>query len=188
MAIRIKNRWHRSERNAVSPRTLEDHASALAFIAWRLALENAKELHREGYEYASDRERVGVLSELLAFEVQHLDRQAALRMDDDSRAVLVQALGARVADQIQDNLVDIAGPGNYRAPFIALLNRRTGDYAQLGYCDGQPGYDVYRRFAHHVLDALGESQTNRWVIDQVIEITAPEVVERLDASVANLMD
>ena len=39
---------------------------ALAFIVWRLSLENAKELHREGFEYDSDRERVGMISEFCA--------------------------------------------------------------------------------------------------------------------------
>ena len=75
MAIRIKSKWHDSGRNETNPKTLEDHAGALSFIAWRLALENAKELHREGFRYLSDRERVGMISELLAFQIQIADRQ-----------------------------------------------------------------------------------------------------------------
>ena len=43
--------------------------------------------------------------------------------------MLVVALGRRLADQMQDNLLDVAGPGDYRAPFVEMLNERLDDYA-----------------------------------------------------------
>lgn len=187
MAIRLKNKWHRSERNRPSPKRLEDHATALAFIAWRLALEGAKGLHREGFDFASDRERVGVLSEFVAFQVQLADRLVYPRLGDAERAVLINALGGKLADHMQENLTDIAGPGGYRAPFIELLNHRLSAYAALGFEDGEPAFDFLRYFGDCVLKAMGESQTNRWVLDQIVSIGAPEVVEKLKASVDNLI-
>ncbi|MDX1434293.1 MAG: hypothetical protein R3286_17765, partial [Gammaproteobacteria bacterium] len=76
MAIRIKDKWHRSRRNRPGAKTLADGAGALAFIGWRLALDKAQNLNREGFRYDSDIERVGVVSELVAFEIQVADRIA----------------------------------------------------------------------------------------------------------------
>ena len=186
MAIRIKSTWHDSDRNRPSAKSLEDSAQALAFIVWRLALEGAKELHREGFEYLSDKERVGVISEFVAFQIQVADRRAFDRLDDAGRANFVNALGRRLADHIQDNLTDMAGPGNYRKPFIAMLNERLEGYAELSFRDGEPGFDSLRYFGSRVLSVMGDSQTNRWVMDQVMTVAAPEVFEKLSASMDNL--
>ncbi len=186
MAIRIKSTWHDSGRNRPSAKSLEDSAQALAFIAWRLALEGARELHREGFEYLSDKERVGVISEFVAFQVQVADRRAFDQLDDAERRDFINALGQRLADHIQDNLVDIAGPGSYRKPFIDMLNERLGEYAGLSFRDGEPGFDFLRFFGARVLSVMGDSQTNRWVMDQVMTVAAPKLVESLSASMDNL--
>ena len=123
MAVRIKSRWHHSGRNEPRAKGFADSAGALAFIVWRLSLEHARTLHREGFDYASDRERIGVISEFCAFAVQLVDRLVHGRIDDEARAELVVALGRRLADQMQDNLVDIAGPGRYRAPLRRAAQR-----------------------------------------------------------------
>lgn len=188
MAIRIKSKWHHSERNRPTSKTIGEHAGALAFIAWRLALEHAKELHREGFEYDSDRERIGVISEFCAFEIHVVDRLVFERLGDEERELLVNALGQRLADQMHDNLTDLAGPGEYRAPFIALLNERLESYSRLSFEDGVPGFDFLRYFGRSVLDVMGETQTNRWVIDQIMEISAPEVLEKLAPSVGRLLE
>lgn len=186
MAIRIKSTWHDSGRNRPSAKTLEDSAQALAFIVWRLALEGAKELHREGFDYLSDRERVGVISEFVAFQVQVADRRAFEVLDDAERSTFINALGRRLADHVQDNLTDIAGPGNYRKPFIDMLNERLGEYAETSFPDGEPGFDFLRLFGSRVLEVMGDSQTNRWVMDQVMSVAAPELTERLSKSMDNL--
>lgn len=187
MAIRIKSKWHASQRNLAAPKGLEDHAGALAFIGWRLALESAKNINREGFEFLSDHERVGVISELVAFEVQLADRLTHERMDDSERAAFINNLGLRLADHMQDSLTDIAGPGDYRRPFIALLNDRLEDYAKCSFRDGEPGFDALRYLGDRVLKVMGESQTNRWVLDHVMAIEAPEITEKLTKSVGDLL-
>jgi hypothetical protein len=186
MAIRIKSKWHHSERNRVTGKALEDNARALAFIIWRLSLEHAKELHRQGYHYASDRERVGVLTEFCAFQLHVCDRLAHRFLDDTDRAALIVALGRRLADLMQDNMVDLAGPGAYRAAFVDALNERMQGYARSSFRDGEPGFDALRYFGDGVLRALGTSQTNRWVLDQVMAVSAPEVHEKLVPAFDNL--
>jgi len=186
MAIRIKSKWHHSGRNPAADKAVEDNARALAFIVWRLSLEHAKELHRQGFEYASDRERVGVLTEFCAFQLHVCDRLAYGRLDDDERGALIVTLGRRLADLMQENLEEIAGPGDYRAPFVAVLNERLAGYARSTFVDGKPAFDALRCFGDGVLRALGTSQTNRWVLDQVMEISAPEVHEKLAPAFENL--
>ncbi len=187
MAIRIKDKWHQSRRNRPTPKSLRDSAGALAFIGWRVALEKAQNLNREGFRYDSDVERVGVICELVAFEVQLADRLAYDFLDDEEREVFVNALGQRFADHVQENLSDLDGPRNYRDRFIAMLNERLSDYATLTFKDGEPGFDALRYLGSKVLAVLGSDQTNRWVIDQVVALDAPEVAEKISKSVFNLL-
>lgn len=187
VAIRIKNKWHRSQRNRPTPKSLEDSAGALAFIGWRIALDKAQNLNREGFRFDSDIERVGVISELVAFEIQVADRLAYEFLNDDDRALFINALGQRFADHMQDNLSELDGPRNYRDPFIALLNERLDDYAKLTFSNGEPGFDFLRYLGAKVLGVLGDDQTNRWVLDQVVAVEAPEIAEKIGASVFNLL-
>jgi len=183
---RVKNTWHQSDRNRPSEKNLEENAGTIAYITWRLSLEGAKKIHGEGFEYLSDQERIGVISEFLAFLVQSTDRLVFLRLQTEDREKFINIVGRKLADQIQDNLLDIAGPGNYRRPFIAMLNERLGDYATLSFETGQPGYDFMRYFGDRVLKTMPPNQTNRWVIDQIMDISGPYVSKKLQESVRNL--
>jgi hypothetical protein len=187
MAIRIKDKWHRSQRNRPTRKSLEDSAGALAFIGWRVALDRAQDLNREGFRYDSDIERVGVISEFVAFEIQVADRLAYEFLGDDDRELFINALGQCFADHMQDNLTDLDGPRNYRDAFIALLNDRLAGYATLSFEDGEPGFDFLRYFGANVRDVLGDDQTNRWVLDQIAAVEGPEVAEKIRKSVLNLL-
>ncbi|MBX2881442.1 MAG: hypothetical protein KTR32_15970 [Granulosicoccus sp.] len=188
---RIKDKWHNStpddpDRHVLSEKSADDHASALAFIIWRQSLNTAINLHAEDFRYDSDQQRIAVISELVAFQVQLVDRRCHQLFDQKERTLLVTSLCQRLADQMQDNLEDIAGPGGYRQPFIALLNNRFTEYAHFEFAEAQPGYDVLRFLARQVLDIMGEDQTNRWVMDQIIDLDAPALVKQLSKSVNRL--
>lgn len=167
---------------------MEHHATALAFISWSAALETARKLHGDGYEYESDHQRIGVITELVAFSLHLCDRFAFQYLDETERTALVNSLGDRLADHMQENLEQIAGPGRYRPPFIALLNRRMADYAQTHFIDGEPGFDLVRYLGSLVLEVMGETQTNRWVMDQIMAIEAPLIIDRIRASFENLLE
>ena len=187
MAIRIKSKWHHSGRNEARPKGFADSAGALASIVWRLSVEHARELHREGFDYASDHERVRVISEYCAFALQLVDRLAHRRVGDDARATLVVALGRRLADLMQDNLLDVAGPGEYRAPFVEMLNDRLEDYSRFAFAETGPDFEALRYLGDRVMRSMGVSQTNRWVMDHVMEITAPELFGKVSRSVDDLL-
>jgi hypothetical protein len=181
---RIKSRWRDTGRE----HSLDEVAGALAYISWKVALESAKDLHREGYEYISDPQRVSVIAELVAFLVQCADRLAFETLEDEDRDLLVNALARRLADQVQDNLTDLFGPGDYRGPFIDTLNERLADYSELTFADGKPGYDLLRFLGSRILKIMGETQTNRWVIDQIMDRSGPEAFHHLRKSLHELLE
>ncbi len=184
---RIKSTWHQSDRNVTREKDYEDVASALAFIVWRIALESAKDLHREEFRYDSDQQRAAVLAEFLAFLIQVCDRLAYEMVEDDEREALINLLGLRLADHMQDNLVDLFGPDDYRPSFIATLNERLADYSELSFRAQEPGYDFLRYFGDRVLRILGSDQTNKWVIDQVMDKAAPEAVKHVRKALPDLL-
>lgn len=128
-----------------------------------------------------------MISEYCAFALQLVDRLAHRRVDDEARATLVVALGRRLADLMYDNLLDVAGPGEYRAPFVEMLNDRLDDYARFEFNEAAPDFDALRYFGDRVMRSMGVSQTNRWVMDHVMEISAPELFEKVSGSVDNLL-
>ena len=62
-----------------------------------------------------------------------------------------------------------------RKPFIDVLNARFAEYAGFEYRGAEPGYACLRFFATQVADAMA-SGDNKWVVEQVMDIEAPEMV------------
>ncbi|HEY5701357.1 MAG TPA: hypothetical protein VIT83_04650, partial [Gammaproteobacteria bacterium] len=115
------------------------------------------------------------------------DRLAYRFLKDDEREMFINALGQRFADHLQDNLSDLGGLRNYRNAFVSLLNDRLDDYSTLNFEEGEPGFDVLRYLGNKILGVLGEDQTNRWVLDQIVAVEAPEIAEKIKKSVFNLL-
>jgi hypothetical protein len=126
------------------------------------------------------------MDEFLAFQLQAADRSAYRVMGEEERRRLVTALAHRFADILEENLVDLQGPGDYRGPFIALLNQRSADYGELTYTENGPGYSYLRYFGERVSSAVGQGD-NRWVMEQVMEIEAPEAVELMNKAFTDLL-
>jgi len=188
---RIKDRWHNStpeddSRDVIAEKALDEQASALAYIVWRQSLNAAINLHAEDFRYDDDRQRIAVINEFVAFQIQHIDRQFHNFSDAHQRQALIQEICEKVAEQVQDNLTDIDGPRNYRQPFMALLNKRFAIYATTSYSYDEPSYECLRYLGHNVLLVLGDDQTNRWVIDHVISIEAPDLIAQITKSLNRL--
>jgi hypothetical protein len=165
MAIRIKSHWS----NDQAPRALPEVASALAFIAWRIAVDKAITLHCERFVYTDDAQRLAVIGEYLAFLIQVADRLAHARLPDEERRTLVTSLVRKVIEHVQDNSQDLLGPGNYGSPFVDLLNQRSGEYADFQLDPEGPSYAFLRHLGFEVQRLMGAGQENRWVIDQVMD-------------------
>ncbi|HHC71575.1 MAG TPA: hypothetical protein ENK54_01655 [Thiotrichales bacterium] len=179
MALRIKSRWTEKAKVKHSDELLDENAQALAFIFWRLALDKAKNLHGEKFIYEDDRQRVYVIGEYLAMLLQVADRWAYLRLEEEDRARFINRLARRLADHMQDNAEDLFGPGDFRTPFIAMLNVRGEGYAEFDFTEEGPSYGFLHFFGTHVQKVMSdEYHDNRWVIDQVMEIDGPETIDK----------
>ncbi|GMQ97173.1 MAG: hypothetical protein BMS9Abin15_0872 [Gammaproteobacteria bacterium] len=179
----LRNKWHKHKK----PKTVDEQAGALGYIVWRLAQDAAINLHGEDFIYNDDTQRLDVIAELLAFMVHLVDRIAYQAMPQAHRDRLINGLGIKVAGYMQDNRQDWQGPGDYKTPFVNLLNDRFGDYADLTFNQDGPGYSLLRFLGHAVQKLMGPGHQNKWVIDQIMDIEAPELYKRLRASMDSLL-
>ena len=172
-------------------RTAREQAGAMAFIAWRVAHETAITLHGEDYVYRDDGQRLDVIAEFLAYIVHLVDRISYEEVPEEIRNEFINGLGAKLAEHMEDNRLDWQGPGDYRTPFVGLLNERFGEYAEEGFDEKSgPKYSMYRHVGHCVQAHMSDSKEheNRWVIDQVMDVEGPEIYKKIDAAMQNLLD
>jgi hypothetical protein len=186
VALRIKSRWHDDGQD----RSIEEIAGALAFIIWRIAKDKAINLHGQDFVYEDDQQRMAVIVEYLIFQLQITDRLARDRigLDDDTRQALIIGLAKKLAGHVQDNSQDILGPGDYVQPFVAKLNERGVEYSEFSYNDDGPSYPFMRHLGFEMQQIMGDSQENRWVIDQVMDKDGYDVDKELRRAVDNLFD
>lgn len=168
----VKTRW----RKKGAPRSLADRAGVIGANIWKISLEIFRHMEKEEFRFGSDRLVTEVMTEFIAFQVQLVDRAVYGRLGDTDRATLVGEAVRHLAATMENNQLDLLGPGEYRKPFIDLLNARFAEYADFEYRGGEPGFPCLRFFATKVSDAMASSGNNRWVIEQIMDIEAPEMV------------
>lgn len=184
MALRIKSHWWNDDQE----RSLPEIATALAFIAWRVSVEKAVNLHCERFVYEDDTQRIAVVQEYLVFLIQVADRLSHQIMSEEDRRALITAFATKVIEHVQDNGRDLFGDGDYGHPFIDLLNRRSGEYAELDFDDEGPSYRFLRHLGYEIQAVMGDSRENRWVIDQVMDRDGWDAFEQYSRAFQNLFD
>ena len=167
----IKTRW----RNKKAPRTPGERAGVIGANIWKISIEIFKHLEKDGFRFGTDRQVTAIITEFIAFLVQLTDRTVHGRSNDAERATLINAVAGHLARTMENNQLDLLGPGDYRAPFIQTLNDRFEDYARFDYVDRDPGFACVRYFGSKVSDAMASSD-NKWVLEHMMEIEAPEMV------------
>lgn len=182
LKLRVRSRWRDRRRE----RSLEENATSLAYAIWEIALAATKNLHAEDFQYDDDRQRMGVLAEYLIFLAHAADRLVFDRLQEQERPAFMQALAAQAARHYQRNLEEIMGRADYRSGFIEKLNARNAEYAETSFENGAPGYQTLRVLGEKIQDVMGMSQTNRWVIQQVMDLDAPETVRHLRRALNDL--
>ena len=184
--IRIKNTWFRPGR----PRTPEELAAALAFIAWRVAQNMLKSMRRAEFDIDPGPQYFDFLAEALAYAIQVAWRLVYPRYDDAGRAAFMNTLANRSGEELAENrsrLLGDAEPAAIKARFIELLNRRNEEYAEFGHGPEGPDFAFLRYFAT-VISELMPEKDKRWTWDQVMAIEGPEAAATLAKSVAGLFD
>jgi hypothetical protein len=192
-AIRLKSQWFKSDK----PKTPEENAGAMGFIAWRVARQMIGRMRSAGFDIDIGDPYFAFMREALVFVVAVVDRIAHARMDAESRQRFTTALVLKVAEYVQENegeYLAAVAPGAYADRFIDLFNEVQGHYAEFG-ADAAttadegftPDFAFYRYLGHRLEPVLPEKD-RRWVLDQVMATEAPEAVETVQRAMRNLYE
>ncbi len=171
MALRIKTKFRTK-----GPKTIEQRAGVVAFNLWKVAQETYRHMHKEGFQFANPEQIAAAITEVIAFLVQVADRLVYGRLSEEERARFITALGRQLAQTMASNQAEVLGPGDHVTAFINTLNARFADYAEFDYTAQGPSYHFLRYFGERVSAVLAASD-NRWVVEHVMEIEAPDAIK-----------
>jgi len=185
--IRIKSQWFRSG----ASKTPQQTASAMAFIAWRVAQNMLKQMRTAHFDIDIGPQYFAFTREVLVFLTQVLDRMAYQRMGPEGRAEFITALVKRVADILQDNEdgllgVPPAGQPSHYAQFIDLFNELSDHYADFGFDAEGPDF-AFVRYLGHRITLLMPQKDQRWVLDQVMAAEVPDAVQYLQRAINGVL-
>ncbi len=183
MAIRIRSRFHTE-----GQRSMATLASVVAMLAWKLAVESIKRLRAARYDIDIGRPYFDYVCEFMAFLAHGADRVAFLKLPAEDRVAFTTALATRLSEVVEENrdmLLAETEPDACRRHFLKLFNDRGAGYADFGWDEAGPDFGFRRYFAACLREVLPEKD-RLWVIDQAMDIEAPEAVEALDRTLAGL--
>lgn len=192
MAVRLKTRWHRSKRSernrrgSGAPKKLEDLASVIAINIWKLAKEAFLHMEKEGFRFREDEQAIGFISEFIIFQLHITDRMIYGLVEEEERNKFINATAKYLTQSVVENQQEILGPGDYQDAFIELMNERLVNYAECSFEGGQPGYDFVRYFGQTIAEIMSVSD-DKWVVEQVIDIEAPSVIEKITRVVTEVL-
>lgn len=194
-AIRLKSHWFKPG----APRSAEQQAGAMGFIIWRVAHNVLKRMRGAEYDIDAGAPYFAFMREVLVFLIVVADRIAHARFAPEERAAFTTALVRHVAGTLQGNEDDLLGapaPGQplSRERFIDLYNELVAHYAEFG---SEPGADEtgtgftpdfgFVRYLGRRLEPTLPAKDQRWVLDQVMAVEAPEAVALVQRSMRELL-
>ena len=180
--MRVKSRWSKKDKT----HSIEEIAGALAFIIWRIATNGVLSMENADFQTETQRQRLEIIAEYLAFAIHVADRMTIERFDEEQRVRFMSELAKKCAKHMEDNKRDIIGPGDYRQDFITLLNQRMADYAEFGYSvEEGPSFGMKRFFGDQVKHCFN-AEDQKWVSSQVMDIEVPEIMTHLKRATPNL--
>jgi hypothetical protein len=180
VALRVKTVWFRN----AGGRSAADVATVLASTIWRLADTTVTNLSKADCDIVTPERGIRILGEVATFLLHMSDRSVYGRIPDEERAQLIQSAGKRLAEMVVNNLreMGVNDGFDYRANFIDMLNRRGEDYATFACLPDQPGFPILRYLGLAVRELMLESD-QPWVIDQIMELQAPEALGTLKKTI-----
>jgi hypothetical protein len=182
LSARVRHRWNNRER----VRSTGELASALGANVWKISAQAVVELENQNFEINTYAQRLDVLAEFCAYQLQLVDRLMHARGDEGARAEFITALALHLAETMQDNRVDAQQPGEHREAFVALLNERTSFYATCRFdSDAGPSFVLRRNFGDRVAAVVGE-RDRKWVTDYVMDVQAPALMQSLRRAMPSL--
>lgn len=173
---RVKTVWFKKE----GERPAEEVATALATTIWRMADRAIDNLSRADYDIITPQRGFKIIGELTAFAVHYVDRLAFERMSDAKRGDLVSAIGVRLAETMEDNILDftegVKDPDyDYQQGYIDMLNARMTEYAHYDFPDDRPSFQALRFLSLQIREGM-EARDQSWIQDQIMDIEMPEIL------------
>ena len=193
-AMRIKSHWFK----AGAPKSAEQQASAMAFIVWRVAHNMLKRMRGAHYDIDAGVPYFAFMREVLVFLIAVVDRTAYTKMDAATRSSFITALVLNCANTLAGNESDLLGPradgAPYQDSFIDLVNEVSQHYAEFGGELGPATSDDaftpdfgFLRYLGSRLEPTLPPKDQRWVLDQVMAIEAPEAVDIVRSAILDLL-
>jgi hypothetical protein len=173
---RVKTVWFKKE----GERPAEEIATALATTIWRMADRAIDNLSKADYDIITPQRGFKIIGELTAFAVHYVDRLIFERMNDTKRGELVSALGVRLAEIMEDNILEFTegekDPDyDYQQGYIDMLNARMVEYAHYDFPDDRPSFQALRFLSLQIREGM-EARDQSWIQDQIMDIEMPEIL------------
>lgn len=177
MALRVKTVWFKKEGEQRDPAEV---ATVIASTIWRLCDRCIDNLSKADFDIITPQRGFRIIGELACFLVHYVDRLAFNRMDDERRQDVVSAVGVRLAEIMEENIIDFTGGEkdpdyDYQAGFIDLINRRMGDYSEFDFPEDKASFPALRFLSLQIREVMEQSDQT-WIQDQVMDIEMPEMM------------
>ncbi len=137
----------------------------------------AKNLHDKDFVYENDQQRIGVIREYLYYFIHCADRLMFDRLEETQRTEFLTALCQDCFRHYRENSTAIVGASISQEIFIEDLNQTMIALSDFRFIDDTPGFEMTRLIGARIQGILGTSQTNKWAIDQVMDIDGPEAYD-----------
>ncbi len=177
--LRVKTTWFKKE----GERPPEEVATVMASMLWRLADKAIDNLSKADYDIITPERGFKIIAELTCFLVHYMDRLAFDRIDDNQRQDLISATGIRLAEVMEQNILDFNEGArdpeyDYQEGYIELLNKRMQDYgefAEFTLPDGKASFQAARFLSLMIREDMLKSDQS-WIQDQLMDIEVPAMM------------
>jgi len=184
--MRMRTKWHNKEREV----SVDEKANTMAFISWRIAAALVLNLENENFQTDTQKQRLDVIREALAFLVSVTDRLVVNQMTMDERQEFVAKYAIKLSKTFQENCEDlIARDVDYKKSFIETMNKRLNAYAECSWDDenDMPGFQYKRDFGDNITEPMGEKD-KKWITDQIMSIEVFDMMESLKKAKFEMVD
>lgn len=173
---RVKTVWFKKD----GERPADEVATALATTIWRMADRAIDNLSKADYDIITPQRGFKIIGELTAFAAHYVDRVVYARLADAQRVELISALGVRMAEIMEDNVLDFTGgvkdpDYDYKKGYIDMLNQRMADYAHFEFPDDKPSFPAARFLSLQIREGM-EKTDQSWIQDQIMDIEMPDIL------------
>jgi (2Fe-2S) ferredoxin len=181
--VRVRTAWFKKE----GERPSHEIASVVAATIWRLADKAVENLSKADYDIVTPQRGFRIIGELACFLVHYSDRLVYGRVDEEKRTEIVTAVGVRVAEIMEDNILDFTEGRkdpeyDYKQGFIDLLNTRMKDYSEFEFPIDKASFQALRFLSLQIRDCMEDSDKS-WIQDQIMDIEVPEMMGTVKKSI-----